>query len=54
MTPPKADPIPNLLATVERLIEDVMALRLAIWDREWAGGRHRDAPPRPTRKKPAG
>lgn len=41
--------ISDLLERVERAIETVMALRVAIWDREWAGGKHREAPPKPTR-----
>ncbi len=41
--------IAELLARVDSLIETVVALRVELWDRAWAGGKHREAPPRPRR-----
>ncbi len=41
--------VEELLETVNRLINEVVALRVERWDREWAGGLHREAPPRPKR-----
>lgn len=40
-----------LIERVEALIEEVVSIRVEIWDREWAGGRHREAPPKPEREK---
>jgi hypothetical protein len=34
----------EILRGIER---EIRAIRLARWEREWAGGRHPDAPPRP-------
>lgn len=46
----------ELLARVDRLLAEVAAARLELWDKFWAGGLHSDAPPRPQRaqKSPAG
>jgi hypothetical protein len=34
----------EILREIER---EIRAIRLARWEREWAGGRHQDAPPKP-------
>jgi len=41
--------ITEWLARVDALIETVVALRVELWERAWAGGKHREAPPRPER-----
>lgn len=41
--------ITEWLARVDALIETVVALRVALWEKAWAGGGHREAPPRPKR-----
>lgn len=46
MTPPPR-PTEIVRDRVERLIREVHQIRMMIWDREWAGGRHGDAPDPP-------
>lgn len=46
MTPPPL-PTETLRDRVERAILEVYRIRMMIWDREWAGGKHGDAPEPP-------
>lgn len=39
------------LERVEALIAEVMRLRVAIWARQWADGKHPDAPKKPERNE---